>query len=370
MIWRCDLVPQYLAYKAEIDVALDDVLASGRYILAEQVAAFEEEFARYLGVRHAIGVANGTDALTLALVALAVGPGDEVITTPFTAIPTVSAIVDAGATPVFVDVRPDTFLLDLDQVGAALGPRTRAVVPVHLFGNVVDVARLRDVVGPGVPVIEDAAQAHGSTRAGKQAGTLGTCGAFSFYPTKNLGGYGDGGAIVTDDDALAERLRRLRTYGMVDKDHIVEHGINTRLDELQAAVLRVKLRHLDAMNARRRALAARYRAGVPPGLLRWQEVPAGVVPNWHVFPALVSADRDGLVQRLAQEGIQTNVYYPLPLYRQEAHRRRFGAHRPLPVVERLCAHILALPLYAELPEATQDVVIAALLRHARRGGPA
>jgi dTDP-4-amino-4,6-dideoxygalactose transaminase len=370
MIWRCDLVPQYLAYKAEIDAALQEVLASGRYILAEQVGAFEQEFARYLGVRHAIGVANGTDALTLALVALGIGPGDEVITTPFTAIPTVSAIVDTGATPVFVDVRPDTFLLDLDQVGAAVGPRTRAVVPVHLFGNVVDVAQLRARVGPEVAVVEDAAQAHGSTRAGRHAGTLGSCGAFSFYPTKNLGGYGDGGALVTDDEALAERVRRLRTYGMVDKDHIVEHGINTRLDELQAAVLRVKLRHLDAMNARRRVLAARYRERILPGVLGWQEVPADVVPNWHVLAALVSGDRDGLVQRLADDGIQTNVYYPLPLYRQEAHRRRFGAHRPLPVVEGLCARILALPLYAELPEATQDVVIDALLRHARREGPA
>ena len=364
MIRRCDLLSQYRAYEREIDAAIHDVLASGRYVLAEQVARFEESFARYLGVGHAIGVGNATDGLTLALRAVGVEPGDEVVTTPFTAIPTVSAIVDAGATPVFVDVCPDTYLLDCEQVASAMSARTRAVVPVHLFGNVVDVARLRAVVGPTVPIVEDAAQAHGSTLAGRHAGTMGTCGVFSFYPTKNLGGYGDGGAVVTDDPALAERVRLLRTYGMVDKDHIVAHGINSRLDELQAAVLRVKLHHLDEMNARRRAIAARYAAEVDPALLTWQRVPNRVTPNYHVLAALCRRAREPLVRHLDDAGIQTNVYYPLPLYRQEALSELCRNQPPLPHVEALCERILALPLYPELPAAEQSTVIEALNRFA------
>jgi dTDP-4-amino-4,6-dideoxygalactose transaminase len=360
MIWRCDLVPQYRAYQAEIDAAIAEVLATGRYVLAEQGARFEEEWARYLGVAHAIGVANATDGLTLALEAVGVRPGDEVITTAFTAIPTAAAIVDAGATPVFVDVDPDSFLLDLGEVAAAVTPRTRAVVPVHLFGNVVDVPRLRDVLGPTIPIVEDAAQAHGSTLAGVQAGTMGMCGVFSFYPTKNLGGYGDGGAVVTDDATLAERLRLRRCYGMVDKDHIAIPGVNSRLDELQAAILRVKLRHLDAMNAARRAIAARYAADVAPGTFAYQRVPASVTPNFHVFAAACRGEREPLVRHLDARGIQTNVYYPLPLYRQEAYRELCRDHRPLPRVEALCERIIALPLYPEMTAATQGEVIAAL----------
>jgi dTDP-4-amino-4,6-dideoxygalactose transaminase len=368
VIWRCDLVPQYLAYKAEIDAAIGEVLTSGRYVLAEQGARFEEAFARYLGVPHVIGVGNATDGLTLALGAVGVGPGDEVITTPFTAIPTVAAIVDAGAKPVFVDVCPETFLMDLDQVAGAVSARTRAVMPVHLFGNVVDVPRLRALVGPTLPIVEDAAQAHGSTLAGVQAGTMGTCGVFSFYPTKNLGGYGDGGAVVTNDPAIAERVRLRRSYGMVDKDHIVTHGINSRLDEIQAAVLRVKLRYLDEMNARRRAIAARYVAEVDPVLFRYQRVPADVVSNYHVFAAVCRGEREPLVRHLDERGIQTNVYYPLPLYRQAAHRDLCRGQPPLPRVEELCTRILALPLYAELAAETHTQVIDALNRFAAETG--
>jgi len=372
MIRRCDLAPQYLAYKAEIDAAIEEVLVSGRYVLAEQVARFEESFARYLGVRYAVGVGNATDGLTLALRAVGVGPGDEVITTPFTAIPTVSAIVDAGATPVFVDVCPDTFLLDCDEVAKVVTARTRAVVPVHLFGNVVDVRRLRALVGPALPIVEDAAQAHGSTIAGIHAGTMATCGVFSFYPTKNLGGYGDGGAVVTNDPAISERVRLLRTYGMVDKDRIVTHGINSRLDELQAAVLRVKLRHLDEMNTQRRALAARYMAETDPALFRYQRIPDGVTPNYHVFAAVCGGERGPLVRHLDDVGIQTNVYYPLPLYRQEANRELCREQLPLPHVEALCERILALPLYPDMPAEAQSMVIEALNRFAtsRRGGRA
>ena len=367
MIWRCDLQPGYLAYKEEIDAAIARVLASGRYTLAEEVSRFEAAFGEYLGGTNVVSVGNATDGITLALLALGVRTGDEVVTTPFTAIPTVSAIVDAGAVPVFADVRPDTFLLDVEQVPSVVTARTRAVVPVHLFGNVVDVPRLRSLIGD-LPIVEDAAQAHGSQLRGRQAGTMGTCGVFSFYPTKNLGGYGDGGAIVTSDPGLAERLRRLRMYGMVDKDHIVTHGVNSRLDELQAAILSVKLRHLDAMNAKRREVAARYVAEVRRGLLEEQRIPEGVVPNYHVFAARCRCDRAALERWLADAGIQTNVYYPLPLYRQAALREVCSAQRPLPAVEALCEQIIALPLYPELERSVQTQVISAVNAFHPEGG--
>jgi dTDP-4-amino-4,6-dideoxygalactose transaminase len=366
MIWRCDLVPQYHRYRREIELAMARVLESGRYILAEEVAAFEAEFAAYVGMPQGVGVANGTDALTLALMGLGVGPGDEVITSPFTAIPTASAIVDAGATPVFVDVDPDTYLIDIEQASRAVTSRTRAIMPVHIFGNVVDVARLRAAVGPGIPIIEDAAQAHGSRRGPVRAGALAEVSTFSFYPTKNLGGYGDGGMILTRDTALAERLRLLRMYGMTDKDHIVIHGVNSRLDELQAAILRVKLAHLDDMNQARRRLADRYRAELPAQRFTPQLVPAGVEPNYHIFAARYHGDRAALIRRLEQDGIQTNIYYVVPLHLQEANR--FLGLRPgsLPVVERLCEEVIALPMYAELTATDQDRVLESIARADRR----
>ena len=230
MIWRCDITAQYRAYKDEIDKAIHGVLYSGHYILGKEVAAFEKEFGFYVGVEHAVSVANGTDGLILALKALGIGPGDEVITTPFTAIPTVSAIIDSGATPIFTDVCYDTFLIDLDRVSEGFTSKTKAVVPVHIFGNVVDIPKLRKIVGNRIAIIEDACQSHGSKIRGIYSGAMGDMGVFSFYPTKNLGAYGDGGMVVTNNEKLAVKLRLLRTYGMVDKDHIVINGINSRLD--------------------------------------------------------------------------------------------------------------------------------------------
>lgn len=363
MIWRCDLVPQYEAYREEIHAAMDRVLATGRYVLASELEAFEREFAQYIGVDHGIGVANATDGLTLSLMALGVGPGDEVITTPFTAIPTNSAIVDSGATPVFVDVDPETYLLDLEQVAAAVTPRTRAIMPVHIFGNVVDIPRLRSLVGD-VPIVEDASQAHGSLLNGVRAGAMGDLSVFSFYPTKNLGCYGDGGMVMTDRADLAERLRLLRMYGMVDKDHIVVHGVNSRLDELQAAILRVKLKYLDEMNASRRRIAARYRSELPADLFVEQGIPAGVETNYHVYPTRFSGDRDALIGRLDAEKVQTNVYYPLPLYLQEANRSLGMERGALPRVEALCERVMALPMYPELADETLDRVIEIIGRAA------
>jgi len=333
------------------------VLRTGRYILASEVAAFEQEFAGYIGVKHGVGVANATDGLTLTLMTLGIKSGDEVVTTPFTAIPTVSAIIDAGAKPVFVDICPDTFLMDLDKVAAAITPRTKAIMPVHIFGNVLDVPRLRELVPAHIPIIEDASQAHGSLLGGRRAGSFGDAAVFSFYPTKNLGGYGDGGMIVTNNAELSDRLKLLRMYGMRDKDHIVINGVNSRLDELQAAILRVKLKHLDAMNRRRVEIAGRYRNELRGDLFIHQRIPNAVVSNCHVFVSRFRGDRATFMRSMDAQQIQTNIYYVMPLHLQEANR--FLGYKPgdLPVAEALCETAIALPLYPELPGDTLSHII-------------
>lgn len=355
-IWRCDLLPQYLAHKEEIDLAIQRVLSSGRYTLASEVKLFEEEFAGYLGVKHCIGVANATDGLILSLKVLGVQSGDEVITTPFTAIPTVSAIVATGAIPVFVDIDPETFLIDIDKVKSAITTKTKAVIPVHIFGNVVNIEALRNVCGD-LPIIEDAAQAHGSKINGKMAGSFGKLGVFSFYPTKNLGGYGDGGSIVTDDDALAEKLRLMRMYGMRDYNHIVINGINSRLDELQAAILRVKLRQLDKMNHIRETIAEMYYKNLNPKTFDFQKILPNTRSCHHVFEVIVKGDRNDLSKYLESFGIQSNVYYLIPPHLQEANKE-FGYRRgDMPNAEKLCSQVLAIPMYPELPLDTVRVVI-------------
>jgi dTDP-4-amino-4,6-dideoxygalactose transaminase len=360
MIWRCDLVPQTEAYRTEILQAIERVLPSGRYILAGECAAFEQEYANYLGAKHCTGVANGTDGLTLALRAFDIGLGDEVITTPYTAIPTASAIIDAGATPVFVDIDPDTFLIDLNQVIKAITNRTRAIMPVHIFGNVVDIPKLRSLLPESIHIIEDAAQSHGSTFRGVQSGTMGDAGVFSFYPTKNLGALGDGGAVVTNCADIDARLRLLRMYGMVDKDTIVCDGVNSRLDEIQAAILRAKLPYLEAMNAARRRIAARYIAELPPDSFTCQSIPGEVVTNWHVFVARYHGDRARFIAHMDSRGVQTNVYYVTPLHLQEAHRSLGYSRGVLPFAENLCSDAIALPFYPEMTHETHDIVFEAI----------
>lgn len=360
MIWRCDLSLQHSAYQHEILPAIQRVLESGVYILGREVREFEHEFATYVGARHCVSVANATDGLTLALMALGVGPGDEVITTPFTAIPTVSAILDAGAKPVFVDVDPETYLINLDLVVAAVNSRTKAVMPVHIFGNVVDIRSLRQKLPERIAIVEDAAQAHGSSFGGEMAGAMGDMGVFSFYPTKNLGAGGDGGAIVTNSETTDALLRRLRMFGMVDKDHIDSAGVNSRLDELQAAVLRIKLRHLEEMNASRRAIAQRYKQGLPQSQFSYQHLPAGVIGNYHVFVARVRQKRDELIAFLDSRKIQSNIYYPFPLSRQKALAHLGYQEADFPVAESICKDIIALPMYPEFPLSQQETVIAAI----------
>lgn len=353
MIWRCDLVPQYQEYQQEIHEAISRVLLSGRYILAENVQAFETEFSEYIGAGYGIGVNSGTDALIMALWCFDLKPGDEVILPPFTAIPTYSAVRHSGATPVFVDIDPDTYLIDLDQVKKAITPSTKAIVPVHLFGNAVDIEKLRDIVGPDIFILEDCAQSHGAAVRGRKTGVLGDISAFSFYPTKNLGAYGDGGIILTDNKEFADSIRLRRMYGMINKDEFIVDGINSRLDELQAAILRVKLKYLDAMNARRAELAALYASLLDPEYIRTQKVQDGITSVHHVYSVLCKDKRNDLVRFMEQHRIQTNVYYPMPLSRQKGYLATFSTSPDLPVAQQIAERIIALPFY---PEMSEDII--------------
>lgn len=353
-----DLRPQGVALRAELEAALRRVFDRGWFILGPELEAFEAEFAAYCGARYAVGVGSGTDALHLALRACGVGPGDEVVTVAFTAVPTINAISLAGARPVFVDVDPRTRTMDPAQVEAALTPRTRALLPVHLYGHAADMAPLRELAERrGLWLIEDAAQAHGTRYRGQRTGTLGHLAAFSFYPTKNLGAYGDAGAVVTDDDALARRLRLLRNYGQTDRYHHQIEGVNSRLDEVQAAILRVKLRYLDAWNAARRERAARYTAALAGLAVPW-EAP-WTEHTYHLYVVEVP-QRERVQALLAEAGIGTLVHYPIPAHLQPAYTHLGVARGALPVSERLADTVLSLPLYPELPLDQVDRVADAL----------
>jgi dTDP-3-amino-3,4,6-trideoxy-alpha-D-glucose transaminase len=337
--------------------AIERVLTRGWFILGPELAAFESEFASMSGARHAVGVGNGTDAIALALRALGIGPGDEVITTAVSAAFTGLAILMTGATPVFVDVDDERATLDPAAAEAAITSRTAAIVPVHLYGQAADMARLSDVASRhGIQIVEDACQAHLATAGGRPVGTIGTAGTFSFYPTKNLGALGDGGAIVTNDEALADRLRRLRNGGQTTRYLHQEFGVNSRLDEMQAAILRARLTFLDEWTARRRALARRYREALRDAPVR---VAAERDPGhvYHLF-TVRSPGRDDLMRHLETRGIGTMVHYPIPLPAQPAFAGAFeraSNRRPheTPVATRLCAEVCSLPLH---PGLTDDEV--------------
>ena len=341
--------------RGQMSEAIERVLDSERYILGEEVGAFEREFAAYCGTAHAVGVANGTDAITIALRAMGVGPGDEVVVPSFTFYASAEAIPPTGATPVFCDIDPDTFCVTAETVRGALTARTKAVIAVHLFGNVAPVAEIADL---GVPVLEDAAQAAGSTSPPGRPGALGAAGTFSFYPSKNLACLGDGGAIVTSDDGIAERARVLRFHGSRDKVDYELLGYNSRLDELQAAVLRVQLPHLDDW-ARGRNEAGRHyeRAGL--GALVDLPQPAfGAVPAWHLF--VVRHDRVAELQAsLQRASIGCKAYYRTPVHRQ-APMRAWGAGADLPATDAVAARHLAIPVGPALSKAQAEEVVAAV----------
>lgn len=344
----------------ELLAAISGVLDGGAFVLGPGVRALEEELAAWLGVRHAIGVASGTDALHLALRAAQIGPGDEVITSAFTFIATAEAIAYTGARPVFADIDSRTFNLDPDAVEAAITDRTRAILPVHLFGLPADMDRIRALAARrGLKVIEDAAQAIGASVEGRKVGSLGDLGCFSFYPTKNLGAAGDGGLVTTDDDALASRVRALREHGHQGGYRHALIGFNSRLDALQAAVLRVKLPHLDAWNTRRRDNAARYGRGLAQSGLTLPVEPPGLRHVFHQY-TVRAPDRDRLRAALGAAGVGSNVYYPIGLHQQES-MRHLGPPPRLPATEAATAEVLSLPMHPWLTGEEIDRICAVIL---------
>jgi dTDP-4-amino-4,6-dideoxygalactose transaminase len=358
----------YRGHRNEVVEAVTRSLDSGSYILGPEVASFEQEFAAYLGCHHVLGVASGTDAIELALRTLGIGAGDSVLTVSHTAVATVAAIELAGAAPVLVDIEDAGMTMSPDSLEATVlalqsQHRFRAVMPVHLYGRPADMTAILDIAGRyGLKVIEDAAQAHGAELAGRRAGTLSDIAAFSFYPTKNLGALGDGGALSTNDASLAERARALREYGWRSRYVSDEPGINSRLDELQAAILRVKLRYLDEENLRRRRIAATYDERLTKASYR---LPASGPDMSHVYHQYVirAPDRNALRARLAERGVNTLIHYPLAVHQQPAYAGRLAmAPGGLPVTEAACREVLSIPVQPELTDEEVNAVCDALLK--------
>jgi dTDP-4-amino-4,6-dideoxygalactose transaminase len=343
--------------RAAIDAAVARVIGSGWFILGPEVERFEAAFAEACGSRHAIGVGTGTDAITLILRALDIGPGDEVITAPLSAAYSALAVMMAGARPVFADIDPDRLTLDPAAVAAALTARTRAIMPVHLYGQPAEMTPLVDLAARhGVALIEDCAQAHLATSDGRPVGTMGVAGAFSFYPTKNLGALGDGGAVITSDAALAARIRRLRNGGQTTRYHHLEAGVNSRLDELQAAILTARLPFLRGWTTRRRAIAGRYRASIEArGITVPPPFDAGHV--YHLFPVL-TPHRDAVQAHLSAHGVETFIHYPVPIPRQPALAGTDPGQ--CPVCDRACAEVLSLPMYPALDDDDVEAVVRAV----------
>ena len=360
--------PQYLTIKDELDAAVQRVLDTSFFVLGQELTAFEAAWADYLGVARAVGVGSGTEAIHLALRVLDIGPGDEVLTVSHTAVATTVAISSTGATPVFVDIDPHTYTMDCADLERRITPRSKAIVPVHLYGHPADMDRILPLAeSHSLVVVEDAAQAHGAAYRGRRCGTLGAAGAFSFYPTKNLGAYGDGGAVVTNDVALAERLVLLRNYGWSERYYSAIKGYNSRLDELQAAVLGAKLPYLDRWNARRRRLAALYTAALAGDTLGGTgastiQVPTEAAWATHAYHLYVVRlpERDRVQARLRERGIATQIHYPVPVHLQEAYQDLGYTPGSLPHTEQAAAEILSLPLYPELTDDDVQYVAAAL----------
>lgn len=355
-----DLKIQYAQIKSEIDAAMAAVVANTSFILGPQVAAFEQAWADYNDVKHCVGVSNGTDALKVALHALDIGAGDEVITTSFTFGATVEAICELGARPVFVDIEPNHFTLDVEQVAARCNDKTKAIIPVHIYGHPVDMDPLLNLANErGIAVVEDAAQAHGARYREQAVGSLGKVGCFSFYPGKNLGAYGDAGGIISDDDELVGRMRQLRNHGQDPqrKFWYNDLGYNHRMDGLQGAVLEVKLRYLDQGNERRRQVAARY----DDALADLEQVAVPLVADYahHVYHLYVIRvpDREALGTALKEEGVATAVQYPHPLHLTKAYEFLGYREGDLPVCEQACREIISLPMFADLEDGQVDYVV-------------
>jgi dTDP-4-amino-4,6-dideoxygalactose transaminase len=352
-----DLARQHAAFQPEIDRRIAAVAASGAFILGPEVRALETAMQEYLGVAHAVGCNSGTDALHLALAGLGLGPGDEIITTPFTFAATVEAIEYVGATPVLVDIDADSFNIDPARVREAVTEHTRAIVPVHLFGLPADMGKIAELAREhDLRVVEDCAQCLGARVDGRRAGSIGDANALSFYPTKTLGGFGDGGMVVSDDGEVAERMRRLRAHGIGEGGEHVMLGYNSRLDEVQAAVVRLKLEQLDAMNERRREIAARYNEVLSAAGAVVQGAPAGYCHVYGYYTILVE-DRDTVRARLGERGVATALYYGKPLHRHRHFAASCRAH-PMPVAERVAGRCLSLPIFPEMRDEEVEYVAA------------
>lgn len=353
-----DLARQYQSVGVAIESAVQSVLSSGRYIGGSAVSDFESQFAQYVGVGECVSCNSGTDALFLALRALDIGSGDEVITTPFTFFATAEVISAVGATPVFVDIEADTFNFNIEHLEAAITPRTKAILPVHLFGQPVNMTRVMEIArSRNLAVIEDCAQATGARWNDRPVGSIGHVGCFSFFPTKNLGAFGDGGAVTTNDRALAQKMRVLKNHGATQRYYHEAIGVNSRLDALQAVILLEKLPYLDKWNEARQMVATRYQdllAGVADILLP-QELDGGC-SVWNQYTIRVARDRDRLRDRLLENGIGTGLYYPVPLHLQPVYRDLGYSPGQFPVVERICQEVLSLPMFPELTLEEQQYV--------------
>ncbi|AUS99369.1 Cys/Met metabolism pyridoxal-phosphate-dependent enzyme [Nostoc sp. CENA543] len=366
-----DIKQQYTTLEAEVSAAVVEVLASGRYIGGPLVESFEQHFASYHDVSDCVACNSGTDALYLALRALGISAGDEVITTPFTFVATVEVIIAVGAKPVFVDIDATTFNLDVQQVAAAITPQTKAIIPVHLFGQPVDMTALMAIAqSHHIAVIEDCAQSTGAMWDGKKVGSIGNFGCFSFYPTKNLGACGDGGAVTTNDPELAAKVRIIKEHGQKNRYQYEEIGVNSRLDAIQAVILQIKLRYLEQWNQQRQAIAAYYQQFLSqiPGIITPQALSGGVsVWNQYTIRVLgagsngnTATQRDSVRNQLQEKGIGSMVYYPYPLHLQPAYQHLGYQPGQFPVAEQICHEVLSLPMFPELTTQQQDQVIYAL----------
>jgi dTDP-4-amino-4,6-dideoxygalactose transaminase len=360
MIPLVDIQAQYRTIQPAIEAAALRVLSSGRYVLGPDVAEFEQSFAAYCNVRHAIAVNSGTSALHLSLLGAKVGPGDEVITTPFTFVATAAAICATGARPVFVDIDPATYNLDPAKLADAITPRTKAIMPVHLYGLMADMDQIMAIAQQAnLAVLEDACQAHGALYKGRRAGSIGLSGSFSFYPGKNLGAAGEGGMVVTDDDGQAQYLRCLRDWGQEGRYNHVHQGFNYRMDTLQAAILNVKLRHLEHWTEMRRAHARRLTCQLKGGAVGTPTEPEGHRHVYHVY-AVRAADRDLLRAAIATRGVDTGLHYPCPVHLQKAYANLGYAAGDFPEAERAAMEVLSLPIYPELTDSQVDHVASAV----------
>jgi dTDP-4-amino-4,6-dideoxygalactose transaminase len=354
------LFDQYQTIKPEIDAAIQNIINNSSFVGGAEVRGFENDFAAYCEAKACVGVGNGTDALYLTLRALGIGPGDEVITVAHTFIATSEAISMTGATPIFIDVLDNTMLMDPSLIEPAITPRTKAIVPVHLYGQSCDMDAIMEIARKhGLKVVEDAAQAHGGRWRGQRVGSIGDAATFSFYPGKNLGAFGDAGAVVSQDEELIEHVRMLANHGRLEKYTHKMEGVNSRLDAMQAAILRVKLRHLDEWNSKRRAHADYYLDSLSQSEFRPQAVDPRAEPVWHLFVVRV-AERESLQKRLKDEGIATGVHYPVPLHVQPAYHHRQISLGSLPVTEAAASQVVSLPMYPELSQAQLELIVNAM----------